>query len=148
MARPAVTPDKNTLERYLEEGLTHQQIADIVNRQHGSRIGRTAIAAAVMKYGLGTPRPRYEDELPWKVKDEHGNAYQAVMLRLLGRKRHKRKMSAKEEDALDSWLEGLKKNSCIVGYDPDSGPGFFYINKRYKDHNRHIPIRVKPLRNM
>lgn len=148
MARPAVTPDKNTLERYLEQGLTHQQIADIVNQQHGSRIGRTAIAAAVMKYGLGTQRPRYKDELPWKVRDEHGNAYQAVMLRLLGRKRAKRHLSERDERNLASWLDGMRKDGLIVAYDPDSGPGFFYIDKRYKDHNRHIPIRVKPLRNM
>jgi len=145
MAPPQIVPDKNTLQRWVDEGLTHQQMADRVFEEQGERITRNAISAAMMRYGLSKEGARYEEEIPWRVKMLHAKAFQLRMLRLLGRRRLGRKLNKAEAKQLDEWLKKLKDDNAIVAYDPDSDLGLFYIDAKWKDHDGDAPIRVQEI---
>lgn len=49
---------------------------------------------------------------------------------------------------LASFEQYLADDDCIVGYDPDSERGFWYIPARYKDNDGPFPVRRSPLRGM
>ena len=63
MAPPQIVPDKNTLQRWIDEGLTHQQMADRVFEMKGQRVSRNAISAAMKRYGLSKEGARYAEEM-------------------------------------------------------------------------------------
>ena len=145
MAPPTLVPDKATLQAWIREGLTHQQMADRVLEQTGNKITRNAISAAMARYGLAKENPRYSETIPWRCKVGHAKAYQLRMLRLLGRRNMGKKLNKNEAAALDSWLERMAEENVIVAYDPEDDLGFFYIDAKFKDHKDDIPIRIKPI---
>lgn len=145
MAPPTLVPDKNTLIHWTEEGLTHQEMADRVYEQSGYRVTRTAISAAMARYGLSKDGNRYRDYIPWRVKVVHAKGYPVRMLRLMGRVADGGELNDVEESALDRWLEQMADNKAIVAYDPDSGQGFHYIDKKFKDNRGPAPIRRKEI---
>lgn len=145
MAPPTLVPDKNTLQRWLKEGLTHQEMADRVYEETGNKITRNAISNAMSKYGLAKDLPRYSDTIPWRCKVGHAKAYQLRMLRLLGRRNQGGKLNKTEKAALESWLERMASENVIVAYDPEDDRGFFYIDAKFKDHKEDIPIRKKTI---
>lgn len=140
MAPPRLVPDKTTLERWIREGLTHEQMADRVYRETGHRISRSSISAAISRLDLSKPAPRYHREIPWTVKVQHLKAYPVRMLRLLGRRRNGGTLTEVENHRLDSWLNQLDENRAVVAYDPDSEDGFFYVARR-RGERRDLPIR-------
>lgn len=131
------------MERYLEQGLTHEAIRQAHYDATGVLVTRTAISAALQRYGLaGDSIPRYKLTLPWRVKAVHSKAYPARMLRLLGRRLDGQDMNETEESMLNNWLVMLTNEKAIVAYDPDDDQGFAYIDAKFKDHkNKQIPIR-------
>ncbi len=145
MAPPTLVPDKNTLQRWADEGLTHKQMADRHEQETGIRVTRTAISAAMVRYGLAESGNRYRTHVPWRVKVEHAQAYPVRMLRLLGRADDGGELNELEQQALDRWLEKMVEDRTIVAYDPDSDGGFFYIDRRYKDHRGAAPVRKKTI---
>ena len=145
MAPPQIVPDKNTLQRWIDEGLTHQQMADRVFEMKGQRVSRNAISAAMKRYGLSKEGARYAEEIPWRVNNLHAKAFQLRMLRLLGRRRTGRELTSAESKQLREWLKRLSDESAIVAYDPDSDRGLVYIDAKWKDHDRDIPIRRKEI---
>jgi hypothetical protein len=85
---------------------------------------------------------RYTDEIPWRVKVIHIKEYPARMLRLLGKRRSGQTLSETEGQRLDSWLKKLDEDNAVIGYDPDSTFGFYYIDKDDEtDGLDGIPIR-------
>lgn len=142
-----ILPDIQTLQHWIEdEGLTHQQVADRVFQQTGHPVSRSTVSAALHRAGLSANASRYREELPWRVKVEHITEYPARMLRLLGRRRAGGELSADENKRLDSWLHQLETEHAVVGYDPTSKFGFYYIDKDDKtDGKNGIPIRVNTI---
>lgn len=135
-----VLPDNQTLHRWVELGMTHQDIADEVEKLTGEKVSRSTVSAALSRAGLSRQTARYEDEIPWRVKVEHVTQYPARMLRLLGRRRAKLDLSEHEAERLDSWLGHLKEMGAVVGYCPDVG--FLYVEAdEVGDGSRGIPIR-------
>ena len=145
MAPPQIVPDKNTLQRWIDEGLTHQQMADRVFELKGQRVTRNAISAAMARYGLSQDRSRYDEEIPWRVNMLHAKAFQLRMLRLLGRRRLGREMKTAEINQLNKWLQRLQIEKAIVAYDPSSDLGLVYISSKWKDHDGDPPIRIKEI---
>lgn len=147
MAPPKYTPDKNTLIRWQEEGLTHQQMADRVFDTTGHRVTRAAITLEMMKHGLSKARPRYKETLPWRVSLDHIMSYPARMLRFLGKRLAGGELKPQDEEALDAWLANLQADGLIVAYAGQDDPtGFHYIDQSFKDHdNPDIPIRKKEI---
>lgn len=145
MAPPTLVPDKNTLIRWTEEGLTHQAMADRVFEQTGQRISRTAISAAMQRFGLAKEGRRYKEAIPWRVKVIHAKAYPVRMLRLMGRRAAGYELNEIETQALDRWLEMMDENKTIVAYDENSDLGFHYIDRKFKDNRTPYPYRRKQI---
>ena len=144
MAPPTLVPDKSTLERWQREGLTHAEMVARHEEETGIKVSRASISGAFVRYGLAENKPRYRDSLPWRVRDEHGTHYSARMLRLFGRNEQTpEKLNRDESQRLRSWLDMLDREDAIVGYDPDSSEGFYFIDKQWKDHDGPAPIRRK-----
>lgn len=131
-----VVPSKNEMERYLARGLTQAQIAQEHGERTGHKISRSAIAMAIERYGLKSahPRPRYEELLPWTVREEHSHHWDARMLRLEGRRRAGGSLSDDELRYLTGWLRQLQEQHAVVYYDPETEEGFHWI-PREKGHD-------------
>lgn len=67
------------------------------------------------------------------------------MLRLLGKRLGGGELTQDESDRLNGWLSMLENEQAVVGYDPDTDEGFFYIDVKHKDHNGPEPIRRRRL---
>lgn len=145
MAPPTLVPDKNTLIRLRDQGMTHEAIADWVYETTGQRVTRTAISAAFQRHGLSKEGHRYKEAIPWRVKVLHAKAYPVRMLRLMGRQADGQPLNDVEQSALERWLESMEENNTIVGYDSDSDLGFYYIDRKYKDNKSPYPVRRKEI---
>ena len=148
MAPPSLVPPKKVLEEWRKAGYTQRQMVDLTFQEYGNIVTRSAIAAAMSRYGLSEDGKRYEDYTPWRVAAEHATAHPLRMLRLLARSRQGGSLNAKERDMLNSWYKSMTENEWIVGYDPDDKvKGFHYIDAEYRDHDDPtIPIRKQRLR--
>jgi hypothetical protein len=145
MAPVKYTPDKPEFERWLAEGLTHQQMADRIFERTGYRITRAAVTVALSSYGLTSPKPRYKDTIPWRVRVDHAKSYPVRMLRYLGRRQQGLPLTDKEEKLLDAWLKSMAEDQLCVAYDPDDDVGFHYVDASFKDNDGEAPIRVKTI---
>jgi hypothetical protein len=130
-----LVPGATELRRYLEQGLTQQQIVDAWDEASGVRVSRSAIGMAIERYGLRSakPRPRYEDMLPWTVRTEHLMHNDARMLRLEGRRRKGGALSEAEKRWLTQWRERLEEAKAVVIYDAATTEGFFWIERQETD---------------
>lgn len=127
MPAPRILPDNNTLQRWVEEGLTHEQITERVYETTGQKVARSTVAAALHRAGLTTPQNRYEVEIPWRVRSQHAAAYPARMLRDLGRIRAGGSLPDDEMARFAAWMERIETEQVVVAYDPESDVGFFYV---------------------
>ncbi len=141
LAPPTRTSDKGTLARWLAEVRTQAQMVELTEQEFGHRVSRSAIANALIRFGLAGSTPRYHDYIPWRINPVHATAHPLRILRLLGRRGENNFLNQREMDMLDSWLKQMKDKGFIVGYDPNDPRGFHYINKKYKDHKDTIQIR-------
>jgi len=134
-------PDKGTLRRWHDEGLTHQQMAERILEETGERVSRSAVSMALQRHGItDREKPRYRDEVPWRVRVQHLRAYPVRMLRLLGRRRAGEELDADAAQRLAGWLATLAENNAVVAYDPDTDEGFLYVAREPGDPED-IPIR-------
>ena len=138
-------PDNNTLVRWVDAGMTHQQMADEVERVTGEHVSRSTVSAALSRAGLSKQTARYDQEIPWRVRVEHMTEYPARMLRLLGRRRAGLELTQHEADRLDSWLDALSERNLVVGYCPEQ-IGFLYVTAdEVGDGAKGIPIRRREI---
>ena len=137
-------PDKNTLQRWVDAGMTHQEMAEEIERQTGEPITRSAVSQALQRENISpqVEAPRYSEEIPWRVLTAHLYAYPVRMLRLLGRRRRNGQLSPREMSKLDSWLAKLEADNLVVAYDPDTVEGFFYVDREPGDPED-TPVRVQ-----
>lgn len=141
MAAPRLLPPASELARLVEQGLTHQQIAEHVLTTTGQKVSRSTVSVALSRAGLAKDAMRYKDELPWKVRAEHLTQYPARMLRLLGRRRAGVELNEDEDSRLDAWMESLEEHNLIVAYAPDNN-GFIYVEPdEIGDASDGVPIR-------
>lgn len=136
MGRPRISPTPKELERFLADGLTHDQIVDEVYEATGIRLQRGTISSAIARAGLAE-MTRYEEELPWTVRSEHQRDYPAKMLRCLARRRRDDPITENENQRLDSWLARMERDGTVVVYDPEVG---FAYGLRSPDDPPDIPI--------
>lgn len=146
MAPRTKVPDKTTLRRWRDEGLTQQEMVERTLQETGEIVSRSGIANAMAKAGLSADGPRYEDEVPWQINPIHATSTPLRMLRLLGRRNSGKELNSREREALDTWLHQLNTKGWIVGYDKNDMRGFHYISAEYKDHDADIPVRRRMLR--
>lgn len=108
--------------------MTHQEIAEVVSRETGHNVKRSTVSAAIHRAGLSGRAKKYENEIPWTVKEDHLTHYAARMLRLLGRRNAGIQNSQEMDDRLDSWLDLLKREHAVVVYHRDLPDGFAYVD--------------------
>jgi len=144
MPAPRLLPSDSELRHLVEQGLTHQQIANWVLENLGQRVSRSSVSVALSRAGLSKEAMRYKEELPWKVKADHLTEYPARMLRLLGRRRADIELTAEEDGRLDAWMEALEERDLVVAYSPEAG--FLYVDNDEKgDGSNGIPIRKRTI---
>lgn len=135
-----ILPPKAELQKLLEQGLTHQEIAEHVARDTGHNVKRSTVSAAIHRAGLSGRAKKYVDEIPWTVKEEHLTHYAARMLRTLGRRRAGIQNSAEMDARLDSWLNLLQQEHSVVTYLPNTPEGFYYVDG--EPDEKGIPVMV------
>lgn len=121
-------PDTQRLVALREEGLTYKQIAAWVEQHTGEKVSPASVGAALSRAGKTRGIPRYEQHLPWVVRQEHATHYAARMLRLLGRRDQGLPVGEDWEKRLDAWLDQLRGEHAVVTYVPDSVDGFYYVD--------------------
>ena len=140
MPAKRLIPSDSILEKWLNEGLTHQEMVDRIRETENIVVGKSAVAAALSRAGL-TNRIRYETHIPWSpIRSDHGRAYPLTMLRFLARRDAGEQLTAAQADRLDSWLQRLEEENAVVDYVYDDPDGFVY-RRRKKGDLKHPPIR-------
>lgn len=143
-----VVPSKTQMKRYLSKKLTQQQIADAWEEETGVKVSRSAIAMAIARYELKSPkpRPRYDEVLPWRVHQEHQNNINARMLRLEGRRLEGRKLTEKEQRWLNNWKANLQEAGAVVTYLPDDPAfpeGFVWMKRLPGDGDSLVRVSLR-----
>lgn len=132
MAAPRLVPSASMLQRLVERGLTHQQIADEIYKETGIPVARSTVSAALSRAGL-TERVRYSDVIPWDhIKMEHNQHYALTMLRAEAR-RQNGELSESGLKRLNSWKEKLKEENAVIVYKPNTSDGFYYVKRKASD---------------
>lgn len=149
MANHRLLPSDDVLLRWVGEGLTHQQIADRVEEETGHRVARATVSAALSRAGkTKTRHPRFEREVPWRVRQEHVMAYPIRNLRLLGRRRMGLGLGPGEDQRLDNWLQLLHEEELVVAYAPHLDEGAIYVRRGDVDPewiDGELPVVVRRL---
>lgn len=142
MAKPRIIPSDRELQRLVNKGFTHQEIADIISEESGTPIARSTVSAALSRAGM-TERIRYDEIIPWSpIKVEHNYHYALTMLRLLARRNEGDELDDEKNARLDSWIEKLTNNNAVVVYVPDSAVGFHYVERKPSDGKSFTSLRV------
>ena len=130
MAAPRLVPSDSMLQKYVERGLTHQQIADLITKETGVPIARSTVSAALSRAGL-TDRVRYDEVIPWKpIKAIHNRHYALAMLRLEARRQGGLTLTEEQAKRLESWKAKLEEENALVVYLPDTEDGFYYVKRK------------------
>lgn len=131
----ALVPDATQMRRYLERGLSQQQIADEWEKDSNNRVTRAAIGMAINRYGLksSTERDRYDDLLPWSIKPEHRQHRDAKHLRYESRRRRGKSLSEGELRRLENWKLALRDAGAVVYYEPNTDQGWHWVPREPQD---------------
>ena len=144
MAAPRILPPTTELQKMVDKGMTHAQIAQELTETTGHKIARSTVSAALSRAGNSDQGTRYADEIPWRVQVEHLTQYPVRMLRLLGRRNQKIELRPDEAQRLDSWLSNLSQKHLVVAYSPEAG--FLYVEAdEVHDGEGGIPIRRRTI---
>lgn len=128
--RPQLLPNTNVLVDCVQKGMTHRQIAELVNDQNRRTMGssyrpitRSAVAVALHRAGAEPGRPRYREEIPWQpIKTEHNNNYRLTMLRVHARvKAGDQNIPERLLKEYQSFARMCEQTGSVVHYDPTSG---------------------------
>lgn len=140
MPRPQILPSTQELIKLVEQGWTHQQIADWVHETTGEPVTRGSVSVALSRAGYADQKHRYVEEIPWRLSGKDLKHYAVRMLRLLGRRRAGDELSADDTKRLDSWLAKLAEEKAVVAYAIDEVPHIIYVPREPGDP-KDIPIR-------
>jgi hypothetical protein len=129
MGRPRLIPSDSTLEKWVEEGLTQQQMVERIYEQDGIEVARSSVAVALTRAGL-TDRKRYDDVIPWRVKLEHSQNHLLNLLRTEARIRRGLPVAPTAEKNLESFKRRAKRDDCVIAYVPESPDGWYLVPRR------------------
>lgn len=130
MARPRRGPDDTTLRRWFVEGLTAKEMAERWAEEAGEdrRVSSKAIASQLSRAGL-LRRPRYEEALPWSVREAHTRSHYARVLRAMARKRRGEELPEAEEKILAGFERKREEQDFVIGYLRSSEEGFVAVDR-------------------
>ena len=128
MPRQRLLPDAKEMVRLRDdEGMTHKQIAEEVNRRNRElgiyeEVSDKAVSVALYRAGETVRKnPRYEEELPWQLRSDRSRSdYWALNLRLWGRENAGHPMNYEETKSLERFKRKLAESQAVVHYDEDT----------------------------
>lgn len=130
MAPPRFLPSDSTLAQWVEEGLTHKQMAERVKETTGVEVAVGTVSAALSRAGL-TDQLRYDEWIPWSpIRIDHANAYPLLMLRYYARRESGIKLTDMQETKLNNWIARMEEENAVVTYVHDSSDGWYYTPRR------------------
>lgn len=130
MANKRVLPSDSILEKWLDDGLSLEDIRQRVLEQTGYLPGKSTVSAALSRAGL-TSRVRYDDVIPWKrISVDHNQHYILHQLRMAARMKRGLPVSEGDQRRFKHWKSQLDEANAIVCYDIDSVEGFYYDTRR------------------
>lgn len=131
MGRRSPLPAFETMLRWRdEEGLTHGQIAERINKMNREsgvnddlKATVNSVAVAFSRNGATTPRTihRFEDEVPWRVSPEHRDDYNLRQLRTWGRINAGIEKDGRRLAQFKTWERELRAHDGVVDYTPEGG---------------------------
>lgn len=125
-------PSDSILEKWLGEGLTHQQIQRRIKEETGEDVGLSTVSGHLSRVGL-TNRVRYDEYVPWgRISLDHNHAYQLSMLRIGARIDKGLPVRNGDRRRFEEWAASLKEAGVVVHYEYDSPEGFYYCKARPK----------------
>ena len=144
MAAPRILPPVAELQKMVDKGMTHAEIAQKLTEKTGHKVARSTVSAALSRAGASDQGTRYAEEIPWRVRGEHLTQYPVRMLRLLGRRNKNIDLREDEAQRLDNWLSSLSEQNLVVAYSPEAG--FLYVEAdEVHDGQDGIPIRRRTI---
>lgn len=127
MPAKRIIPSDSILARWIELGMTQEQMRDRIERETGVRPGKSTISAALSRAGL-THRVRYDDMIPWpRIRVEHNAHYALTQLRIGARLSRGLPVKPGDQARYERWIKELDEANAVVHYDPDTVDGFFYV---------------------
>jgi len=125
-------PSDSILERWVEEGLNHEQIQERIRREMGEEVALSSVSGHLSRIGL-TNRVRYDDFIPWgRISVDHNHAFQLTMLRIGARLEAGKEVRPVDLKRYQNWVAQLKEAGAVVHYEYDSPDGFYYVAARPK----------------
>lgn len=123
-------PSDSTLEKWLEEGLSHKQIQKRIEETTGERVALSTVSGHLSRVGLAN-RVRYDEFIPWgRISLDHNHAYQLTMLRIGARLKKGLPVRPLDKNRFTDWADQLKDRGVVVHYEYDSPDGFYYVPAR------------------
>ena len=117
-------PSNRDLERYLEQGLTQQEIAD---KYH---VAKGTIASLVHRAGLSSDRLKYRTTRLWSpIHDRHQAKHELNMLRSREKQLKGEELTKRVEGRLDSFLDRLDASNSVIAYAPATDDGFYVLDR-------------------
>lgn len=88
-------------------------------------VSHSTVSVRMKRLGCGIGnRPRYRNEIPWKVNVDHDQDRTVVCLRMLGRYRAGMELEAYEVSALRRFVRKCLAENVVADYDYEKGFGF------------------------
>jgi hypothetical protein len=123
-------PSDSTLEKWLEEGLSHKGIQERIKQQTGEEVALSTVSGHLSRIGLAN-RVRYDEFIPWgRISLDHNHAYQLTMLRIGARLKKGLPVRPLDKNRFEDWAAQLKEKGVVVHYEYDSPDGFYYVPAR------------------
>jgi hypothetical protein len=138
-------PEADDLRRWVREGLTDQQIGELVGQlENQEPASKQAVAYWRKKYGITRDRKRAESldhsaVRPWRVKMEHTGDGIEHRLYDYSRRRQGQQLTPAAERLLDDFLEFLAEHQWVVDYNPDTANGYLF---RHRDPDIDDPDNI------
>lgn len=123
-------PSDSILEKWVEEGLDHEQIQQRIKDEFHEEVALSTVSGHLSRIGL-TNRVKYDDVIPWpRISLDHNHAYQLSQLRTAARLERDLPVRDVDRRRFDRWAAEMKERGLVVHYEYDSPDGFYYVAAR------------------
>lgn len=130
MAGKRKMPSDSILEKWVEEGLDHEQIQQRIRDEFHEEVALSTVSGHLSRIGL-TNRIKYDDFVPWpRISIDHNHAYQLSQLRTAARLSRGLPVRGVDRSRYERWAEELKQRGLVVHYEYNSPDGFYYVAAR------------------
>lgn len=103
------------------EHMTLQEIGD----RHG--VSASAVCHRLRKMGATGVRPRYSQEIPWRVAVEHTDDHAVASLRALGAYRAGKTLDRYDQRLVERFVQRMVAENLVIAYDREDG--FFEVQR-------------------